>query len=155
MANFTKFVTGMPLGPSVSASDSSILRMGRHASSPEMKRVDSPDQLGTPDGTREDGKLASASASTSEHGSGSSTPTGGSVSRKQSLRRALSHKVAMAGRVLGRQSREPIQEGSPGDSVTSSDIDGSTPRRKAGGHATVSDIRYAGESSVYEDLQVR
>jgi hypothetical protein len=155
MATFIKFVTGMPFGPSVSASDSSILPMGRHASSPEMKRANSPDQIDPTGGTREDDRLSSAGAPKSEQTSGSNTPTGASMSRKQSLRRAFSYKVAIAGRALRRQSREPIKEDSLADSeMSDGDINGSISRGNSVGQTTVSQDRCAGESSVYEDIQV-
>ncbi|KXN87458.1 AB hydrolase superfamily protein C4A8.06c [Leucoagaricus sp. SymC.cos] len=153
MASFIRFVTGMPPGPSVSASDSSILKMGRHASSPEIKRSASSDPIDSPETPPlAEQQSSSISAPTSENSSGSNTPTGPSVSRKQSLRRALSYKVAMAGRAVRRQSREPIQEGILESSITtSSDVTGSVFRRKTVGPVSVSQDRYAGEPSVYGD----
>ncbi|KAF5354758.1 hypothetical protein D9756_005500 [Leucocoprinus leucothites] len=152
MANFTKFVTGMPLGPSVSTSGSSILKMGRHASTPEMKRTLSPDPIDASENPPSEAELpASTSAPMSERGSGSSTPTAPPVSRKQTLRRALSYKVAQAGRILRRQSREPMQEGDVVPTELSSEKSGIYQRR-AVGHAPVPQDRYAGEPSVYENI---
>ncbi|KAJ3572100.1 hypothetical protein NP233_g3309 [Leucocoprinus birnbaumii] len=153
MASFTKFVTGMPLGPSVSASESSMLNMGRHASTPDMKVLASPEPIDSPEAPsmEREGLPNSRSTPSSEHNSGSSTPTSPPVSRKQSLRRALSSRVAQASRVLGRQSREPIQEGDATISESSSERNGLF-RRRTVGYAPVTVDRFAGESSVYESI---
>lgn len=145
MASFVKLVTGMPLAPPVSASDSSIPKMSRPASLPDIQRAESPEQLDSlnppPLGERQS---SSASAPASGHSSGNNTPNSSPpVTRKQSLRRALSTKVAQASRALRRQTRD-IPEGILENPAMSSDaIDTLAPQE-----------RYAGETSIYEDIKV-
>jgi len=139
MANFIRLVTGMPLWPSISASESSILKMGRQASSPEIKRTVSPDQIqGIKISSSEGGQLASANALTPTHISGSTTQTRPSISR---LRRSLSANLLRVGSVFHRPSRGPILE-------NQNTLRGKTVR------STTSHRQYAGESSVYEDVTV-
>jgi len=148
MANFIRLVTGMPLWPFISASESSILKMGRQASSPEIKRTTSPDQIQSIKiSSSEGGQLVSANTLTPTHISGSTTP----FSRKQSLRRTLSARFLQVGSIFHRPSRGPILENDINPSDSSS---GNTLRRKPV-RFTTSHGRYAGESSVYEDVTVR
>jgi len=151
MANFIRLVTGMPLWPSISASESSILKMGRQVSSPEIKRTVSPDQIqGIKISSSEGGQLASANTLDPTHISGSSTWTGPSISRKQTLRRTLSAQLLRVSSVFRRPSPGSILENeiNPPDSSS-----GNTLRRKSV-KFTTSHRRYAGESSVYEDVIV-
>lgn len=160
MASFIKFVTA---GSPVSASDSLIPGVGKFASSPEIKCVASPEPMDNPDPLllnerQPSSASAPASGPNSAENSLSSTP---SVSRRQSLRRALSYRVAKASRALRQKSHDPIQEGTSGDSAkgdlgTSSDVAGGrfSWGRKSSNKVAMPQERYAGDPSIYEDIKV-
>ncbi|KAF9446511.1 alpha/beta-hydrolase [Macrolepiota fuliginosa MF-IS2] len=158
MASFTKFVTGMPLSPPVSASESLISKMARAASSPEIQRTSSPEPMDNLDPSPiGEGQLSSpVSEQASENSSANNTPT---VSRKHSLRRALSHRVAKASRVLLGQSHDPIQEGATESSLKEGSTlydTGTFGRRKRKSHIVVApQERHAGEPLIYEDINDR
>jgi len=144
MANFIRLVTGMPLWPSISASESSILKMGRQASSPEIKRTVSPDQIqGIKISSSEREQLASANTLTP----GNTTQTEPSISRKKLLRRTLSANLSRVGSVFR---RGPILE----NQINPSDSSSRNALRRKPVRFTTSHRRYAGESSVYEDVTV-
>lgn len=158
MARFTRFVTGMPLTPTT-ASSLSMPIFDRATSSPEIKRVGSPEPLDDLDSPpANERQISSATASVEAQYSESSTPNDApSIPRKKSLTRALSARVVKAGRVLRRQSHNPIREGDAEnqDSTTSSDVAGPRFKRTTSTKKVGPQERRAGEPSVYEDIEVR
>lgn len=162
MASFAKFVTGMPL-TLATASTSSMPKFDRAVSSPEIKRVGSPEPLDDPDPPPPVSERQASSTSASVNGSNSETSAPNdapSAPKKRSLTRSLSSRVAKASRAFRGQSHNPIHEGEDGnsvreDSTTPSDVGGARFKRTTSAKTVKLQERRAGEVLVYEDIEVR
>jgi len=144
------------------ASSSSMPKFDRTISSPEIKRVGSPepvDDLDPPPVSERQASSTGASVNGESSGSSALNDTP-STPKKQSLTRSLSSRMVKAGRALRRQSHNPIHEGETGnngkeDSTTSSDVGGARFKRATSTKTVKLQERHAGELLVYENIEDR